>query len=219
MLEAVRLRLPPLDNGVDAGNALATLIRAANGSGRFLQIFEAPAFAVSLVCADRETPLDVTGSPPADADGVTLSELSRVLAGATLNHVGVNAPADSPLAMARADLDAMLQAHAHVRRYPDGADWLFVFPPDDADAPLFEIAFEPPGAGATLQVDLDTLLDAPALTAMLPFGETIPGLQGVARSVYVRTGWPLLRLRLDFRWPPATGETFAQWLRSQGPRL
>lgn len=223
-LKAIRVDLPPLDADAGQPDALFDLLASLNARiapDLFVCFARADKFSVTL-CSDdgAEWTLNPIGRAGWTGDEQPLGELTDLFASpATLNHAGVNVPMQAPLMADRRATELLLSRMARVLTYPDSDNWLFVHPPEGAKGPLFEIAFEPESDFATLQIDVNVALSQAAVTARLPRGVTIGGLEGVARSVYVRTGWDALRLRLDFRWPPESGETFAEWLAVNGRPL
>jgi hypothetical protein len=191
------------------------------------------------IVLDTGHTIDVLGSNRGADDGMMdLADLAGRLAGnvARIDHTGANLPAG---AVSEEQWDSLVRAvasSAAMYRYPTGEQWPFVLPSTTGELrtdirefvvgrePRFELVYDIWSPHTTWQIALWTTLTRTDLERLFPapHGITLPGLEDIFRTVYVRSPWPDLAIRLDLCYRvddgPSDWET-GEWLITEGGRI
>jgi hypothetical protein len=176
---------------------------------------------------------EVTGTGHVD-----LAHLTERLAGnvARVDHTGANLPARAVSEERWESLVQAVASTAAMYRYPTGEQWPFVLPSTTEELqtdirdfvvgrePRFELVYDPWSPHTTWQFALWTTLTRTDLEQLFPapYGMTLPGLEDIFRTVYVRSPWPGLAIRFDLCYRvdngPSDWET-GEWLVTEGGRI
>lgn len=169
-----------------------------------------------------------------DRDRLDLADLTSRLAGHVprVDHTGVN------LSITAGEWDDLVRdvaAGTTMYRYPSGEPWPFVLPSTDEEfgtdigafvvgrEPRFELVHDTWSGHTTWQFALWTSLSRPALEELFPapHGISLPGLEDIFRTVFVRHPWSGLEVRFDLCFAhegPNDWET-GEWLVTAGGRM
>ncbi|TDO32882.1 hypothetical protein [Paractinoplanes brasiliensis] len=208
-------------------------------SARPITVVRLADVAAPQVALDIGRTIGLAGSGPTPRrDHVELADLADRLAGSVgrIDHTGVNLPSQ---AVSTEEWDGLVQdiaASAAMYRYPTGEQWPFVLPSTSAELmadirdflvgrePRFELVHDTWYPYTTWQFALWTTLTRTELEELFPdpVGISIPGLEDIFRTVYIRHSWSDLEIRFDlcFRIPdsPSDWET-GEWLVKHGGRI
>lgn len=141
----------------------------------------------------------------------------------SLDHAGINLPANFVKKSEFNDLFNRLKKVANVYKHPGHPEWVFVLPSNDEELEQgitnfsknregkFEFVFDTYLKVPTIQFDLITKLSKEEVSKLLPvpYGISYPDVKDFFRTVYVRHPWNELLIRFDLRF--ATEEKVGYW--------
>jgi hypothetical protein len=194
---------------------------------------------VPQITLDTGHTIGLSGDGPVPyRDELDLADLTERLAGhvTRVDHTGVNMPAGAVSEQQWQSLIQAIGSAATLYRYPTGEQWPFVLPSTPGELqtdirdfvvgrePRFELVYDEWSPHMTWQFALWTTLTRSDLERLFPapYGMTLPGLEDIFRTVYVRHPWPDLAIRFDLCYRvddgPSDWET-GEWLVTEGGRI
>lgn len=162
-----------------------------------------------------------------------ITQVDDALKGTSLsvNHCGINISPAHISAHIYEVFRAKLAQRTNLYAYPTGEEWPFIIPSTDDEFrmgiqnmstdrnPKFEVVYAPYHEDPLIQIDIQTSLNRTDVESLFPapYGLSLEGLEHVFRSVYIRTRWLGVILRLDIRFQSAEPD-FGTWIVKNGAR-